>query len=118
MKTLDRSIESAFKMLIGICVLISTIILTPLHAYAGGTYLFSVTCLQGESIVAEWKTGDIDPGKEYLRTVTGTKHPDCSIGDYNEATDGNRRKETYSHEGGVIQGIPFLGQILCGIFSC
>lgn len=71
---------------------------TPLPAYAGGTYVFSVTCTSGESLVVEWRTGDIDPGKEYLRVATGQKHPSCSISDYNEATDAGRRKETYSHD--------------------
>ena len=91
---------------------------TPVPANAGGTYVFSVTCTSQESLLVEWRTGDIDPGKEYLRVATGQKYPSCSIGDYNEATDAGRRKETYSHEAGVIAGLPVLGPIICGLFGC
>ncbi len=58
------------------------------------------------------------PGKEFLRVSTGTKFPGCSTTDYNEATDSNLLRERYSHEVAVIQGIPLLGPIICGIFGC
>lgn len=80
-------------------------------------YLFHVSCDE-KRFIAEWNTGSIDPGREYLRTVTGTKFPECSVRDYNAETDGDLPRERYSHEGGVVQGIPFVGPILCGIFNC
>lgn len=66
----------------------------------------------------EWNTGSIDPGREYLRVVTGTKFPNCSISDYVDTNDGALPRERYSHEGGVISGVPFVGWIICGIFGC
>jgi hypothetical protein len=99
-------------------VIISALLaVTMTIANAGTKYEFTVTC-QNRIFVVEWKTGDIDPGKEYLRVVTGTKNPSCSITDYNEARDKDLSKEEYSHEGGVINGIPFIGSILCKIFGC
>jgi hypothetical protein len=55
-------------------------------SYAGGTYGFRVSC-QGGAKVVQWRTGDIDPGKEYLRVATGTNNPGCSVSDYNAARD-------------------------------
>lgn len=81
------------------------------------TYRFGVSC-SDKRFVAEWKTGDIDPGREYLRVTTGTKFPSCSVGDYDPSTDANLPRETYSHEGAVIQGIPLAGPIICGILGC
>jgi len=105
-----------FQFIIAISV--ATAIFLPGIGEAGGTYLFSVTCTDKEPRVVEWKTGDIDPGKEYLRVATGQKYPGCSIGDFDEAIDSSKPKETYSHEAGVIAGIPVLGPIICGIFGC
>jgi len=84
--------------------------------FAGTTYTFTVNC-QNRSQVVEWGVGSIDPGKEYLRVVTGTKFPDCTVGEYNEATDKSLPKDRISHEGAVIQGIPLIGPILKGIFG-
>ena len=47
---------------------------------AGGSYEFTVSC-PNKHLVAEWNTGDIDPGKEYLRVATGQKFSGCSISD-------------------------------------
>lgn len=80
-------------------------------------YLFHVSC-QDKSLVAEWNTGDIDPGREYLRVATGTKFPGCSISDFNPARDAGLPRERYSDVGGVIAGIPLIGPIICGIFGC
>jgi hypothetical protein len=80
------------------------------------TYSFTVSC-QANRFVQEWDTGAIDPGKEYLRVATGTKNPNCSVSDYNPATDGGLPKNVASGVGGVIQGIPPV-PIICGIFHC
>ncbi|MET4493547.1 hypothetical protein [Bradyrhizobium sp. LA7.1] len=80
-------------------------------------YLFHVSC-QDKSRVAEWNTGSVDPGKEYLRVATGTKFPGCSVSDYVEARDSSLPRDRFSHEGGVIAGIPFIGGIICGLFGC
>lgn len=75
-------------------------------AWAGSTYRFTVTCPQGGSLVKVWKTGDIDPGQEYLRFATGGKHPNCSISDFNPGQDAHLRQETVSHEAAVIEALP------------
>jgi hypothetical protein len=80
-------------------------------------YLFHVSC-QDKLFVAEWKTGTLDPGREYLRFVTGTKFPNCTVGDYNEGRDSRLPREKYSHEGAVISGVPLAGTIICGLFGC
>lgn len=83
---------------------------------AGGTYKFTVSC-QMRQLSVQWNTGDIDPGKEYLRVSTGTKHPGCSVGNFNPVTDSSLPVETYSGASGVVHGIPLLGPILAGIFG-
>jgi hypothetical protein len=80
-------------------------------------YLFHVSC-SDKRLVVEWQTGTVDPGREYLRVATGTKFPNCVVSDYNELRDSQLPRERYSHEGGVIQGIPLLGTLLCWLFSC
>lgn len=75
-------------------------------------YLFRVSCSQ-QVLVAEWNTGSLDPGREYLRVATGTHFPNCSVGDYDPLRDVNLPRERYSHEGGVISGIPFVGRLAC-----
>jgi hypothetical protein len=79
-------------------------------------YLFRVSC-QSRRFVVQWSTGSIDPGKEYLRAVTGTKNADCMISDYNARTDANLPRERYSDWGGVVQGAPPV-VIICAIFHC
>jgi len=86
------------------------------NAHAGGTYKFVVYC-QNQQSVAQWNTGDIDPGKEFLRVSTGTKYPGCSVGDFVAWRDGHLPVETFSGPSGVVQGIPLLGPILGKIFG-
>ncbi|MEB0113534.1 hypothetical protein QN397_19690 [Variovorax sp. RTB1] len=83
--------------------------------YAGTTYDFTVSC-PDKHFVAEWRVGDVDPGKEALRVSTGTANPGCSIGDYNQLTDGHLPKDISSGAPAVWKGIPFIGPILCHIF--
>jgi len=81
-------------------------------------YKFTVSCSHDRFTVL-WQTGGIDPGKEWLRVTTGTKYPDCTVSDFNPRTDSHLRlADRYSHEGGIIQGIPLGGTIICGIFGC
>ncbi len=90
---------------------------TTFTSYAGASYKFAVSCTN-QRLVAEWNTGDIDPGKEYLRTATAGQYgPDCQIGDFNPTIDGGLPVDTYSHEGGVVSGA--VG-VVCGLlhFGC
>ena len=80
------------------------------------SYVFAVTCQQARSVV-EWKTGSIDPGKEYLRVATGVNHPNCSVTDYDPVADSNLPREILSHEGGVVAGIPVVGLLVCQYFK-
>jgi hypothetical protein len=81
-------------------------------------YKFAVSC-QYDRFAILWQTGDIDPGREYLKFTTGTKYPDCSVSDFDQARDGNLRvADRFSHEGGVISGVPLIGTVICGIFGC
>lgn len=86
-------------------------------AHAGTEYLFHVSC-PDKQLVAQWNTGDIDPGQEYLRVATGMKYSGCSISDYSGQSDANLPRERFSHEGAIIQGIPVVGTIICGLFGC
>jgi len=95
--------------------IVITVMLAPRNAQAT-EYLFAVTC-PDRRVVAEWKTGDVDPGREYLRVATGINNPGCSISDYNDTVDREAPRVTYSHEGGIIAGIPFVGMIACRWFS-
>ncbi len=74
-------------------------------------YLFHVSCAD-KVFVAEWRTGTIDPGREYLRVATGTTFQNCSVGDYSEARDSRLPREKYSHEGAAVGGVPFAGPII------
>lgn len=100
-----------------VAFVIGTLISSSAECFAGTTYIFTVSC-QDRSLVVEWGVGDIDPGKEFLRVSTGTKFPGCSVSDYNDARDQNLPRERYSHEAAVIQGVPLLGPIICGILGC
>lgn len=83
---------------------------------AGGTYTFTVTCSDAAHVV-KWRTGDIDPGEEFLRVSTGTANPGCSITDFNPQTDGSLPVSVKSHEGAILEGIPLLKAIVC-YFYC
>lgn len=80
------------------------------------TYTFTVSC-PDRSKVVQWDTGAVDPGKEYLRTMTGTKNPGCGVGDYSPSRDSRLPREVNSGVGGVFQGLPPVA-IICGIFGC
>lgn len=80
------------------------------------SYLFTVSC-EGKRFVADWETGTVDPGKEYLRVATGTKNAGCLVADYTPARDKNLHRERYSDVGGVVQGFPPV-VIICAIFHC
>ena len=95
-----------FKSMLGLALALSAF-----GAHAGTNYKFTVTC-PNKQLVASWNTGDIDPGKEFLRVSTGTNHPGCSIADFNPSRDGRLPVEVYSGATGVVQGIPLLGPIL------
>lgn len=84
--------------------------------HAGGTYKFTVTC-QSRALVAQWNTGDIDPGKEFLRVSTGTNFPGCSVSDFNPTRDARLPVEVYRGPVGVVQGVPLVGQVLSRIFG-
>lgn len=84
---------------------------------AGATeYRFHVSC-SDKNFVVVWRTGDVDPGREYLRTATGMKNANCSISDYNQATDERLPVDIYEGGEAVIYGFPPVS-ILCGIFGC
>jgi hypothetical protein len=100
-----------------ILVLTAMVTLAVVSSANATTYLFHVSC-ENKLLVAQWDTGTIDPGREYLRVATGTKFPGCSVSDYNDARDKGFPRERYSHEGAVINGVPLIGPIICGIFHC
>jgi hypothetical protein len=81
-------------------------------AYAGGSYLFTVACQNGSGI-AQWNTG----GHEYLRVATGTNNPGCSVSDYNPSRDSGLPVTVYSGAPAVVQGIPFVGEIIENILG-
>lgn len=84
-------------------------------ALAGGTYRFTVHC-QDRTGIAEWRTGDIDPGQEYLRVATGTNNPGCSVADYSDR-DSWAPVTVYEGAVGVVEGVPLLGQVLENVFG-
>lgn len=100
---------------IKLSLFVIAIALAPAKAFAGD-YAFTVSCVDRHFVV-EWGIGTIDPGKEYLRVMTGVRNPNCSITDYNPALDGHLPKDRYAGAGGVLQGTPPIS-ILCGIFRC
>lgn len=96
--------------------LLATTAMLLLASTAGATdYRFRVNC-QSRSSVIQWSTGAIDPGKEFLRVVTGLKNPNCSVGDYNPAFDSGFPVEKLSDWEAVIQGsLPIIGIIFLGL---
>src|SRR4051812_13041912 len=70
------------------------------------TYKFTVVCQTTGRHVETWETGTIDPGREYLRVVSGTSNPNCSVGDFNPGTDSALPQNRHSDAGGVIEGLP------------
>ncbi|SCB37481.1 hypothetical protein [Rhizobium hainanense] len=74
-------------------------------------YKFRVSCAAKRS-VAEWNTGDIDPGREFLRVVTGLDNPNCSISDFNPEMDGRLPIERFSDWGAILKGTLSVFKIL------
>lgn len=69
----------------------------------GASYKFTVRCTDGTANVVEWKTGDVDPGKEFLRVATAQNG--CSVQDFDPVMDNGIPVESRSHEGAVASGI-------------
>ncbi|SFK75957.1 hypothetical protein [Methylocapsa palsarum] len=79
-------------------------------------YLFRVNCPM-ERYVAQWAPGSADRGQTYFRIATGNANLDCSIYDYNAATDAALPRRDCGDPGGIIQGFPgFLA--LLGATHC
>jgi hypothetical protein len=78
-------------------------------------YRFRLAC-ENQDYVVLWKTGDLDPGREYLRIVTGTNNPSCSIADYNDASDSHLYVDVNEGPTAIVKGIPFVGKIISEIF--
>jgi hypothetical protein len=104
----------AISFSVSLCVGALVVSPTPVEATE---YLFTVSCEHGSHVVA-WRTGDIDPGKEWLRVATGTQNPNCSVSDFVASTDSDLPRETLEHEAGVVRGIPLIGPIVCSFFGC
>lgn len=68
-------------------------------------YLFRVDC-SGEAYVAQWDSGAVDPGKDYFRIATGDRNLDCSVYDYNGATDRGLPRRWCSGDAGAIRAFP------------
>jgi len=78
------------------------------------SYKFRVTC-ETEKHVEEWGIGAVDPGREYLRVITGADNPNCSVADFNEQRDGDLPVK--SHRGAVAVGEGIVS-IICGWIGC
>lgn len=86
---------------------VSAVALSAAPVHAGGTYQFTITCAESRH-VERWNTGDLDPGYEYLRAMSGNHNPNCSVGDYDPQQDGNLPVEEYDGIKGILGGIPTL----------
>jgi hypothetical protein len=107
--------KAKFKAIMISVITLSSSIVFQSSAHAGTTYNFTVTC-QHQRVIERWETGDIDPGKEYLRMITGTKYPGCSVGEFNPYTDGALPVNRHSDIGGVIDGLPPI-QVIEGVLE-
>lgn len=81
-------------------------------AASATSYKFTVSCSNRDRLVVEWRTGEIDPGREALRVSTGSNYPNCSVRNYNESTDSDLRVEVKQGGSAVVQGIPLIGEAL------
>ena len=72
---------------------------------SANTYLFRVDC-KGETYVAQWDSGPVDPGQNYFRIATGDRNQDCSIYDFNHRTDQELPRRWCSGDAGSHPGIP------------
>lgn len=79
-------------------------------------YQFRVDCT-GESYVALWDAGAVDPGSDYFRIATGDRNLDCSVYDYNRRADRDLPRRWCSGESGVIRAFP-PALILLGATHC
>ena len=104
---------------------IATASLTTCHIAVGAdvpdlvrveAYSFHVVC-PGDDYVAQWIIPPNDPGKDYFRIATGDQNLDCSIYDYNRATDADLPRRLCDDPGGLIRGFPLL-LILLGAKHC
>lgn len=81
---------------------------------SGGTvHAFTVTC-PNNALVVEWAVGDIDPGKEFLRAVTGNNFPGCSVNDY-QPGDAALPRIHHGHEQTLLAAAPLIGSIIGSI---
>ena len=78
-------------------------------------YKFRVDCA-GQQHVISWVTGDLDPGREYLKVVTGTQSPNCTVADFDQQLDGHLTViDTKEGGAAIVSGIPFLGGIIADL---
>lgn len=75
------------------------------------SYKFTVSC-EHQRLVVEWRTGAIDPGREALRVSTGSNYPNCSVSNYNHASDSSLPVQVNQGAVGVVQGIPLVGEVI------
>ena len=99
----------------GIVILAGLAMFAAPSAHANA-YLFRVDC-KGETYVAQWDSGAVDPGKNHFRIATGDANLDCSIYDYVARTDRDLPRRWCSGPDGVIRGFPPL-LILLGLSHC
>ncbi|VTZ25746.1 conserved exported hypothetical protein [Methylocella tundrae] len=100
----------------GKAILICAAALISPAAAKANVYLFEVTC-SNDKYVAQWESGDADPGKEHFRIATGDVNLDCSIYDYNPKTDRDMPRRWCSDPNGVVRGFPPI-LILIGYSHC
>lgn len=72
---------------------------------SANTYLFRVDC-KGETYVAQWDSGPVDPGQDYFRIATGDRNQDCSIYDFNHRTDQELPRRWCSGDAEIIRAFP------------
>ena len=113
---IQLQIKTPFRYLV--LVLCSSLLVTSstIKDLNATEYKFHVSC-QSHSFITQWNTGTIDPGREYLRVITGTKNPNCSVSNYSPSIHKGLDVERLSDGGGVMQGIPGAG-LLCAVFNC
>lgn len=73
-------------------------------------YRFHVSCPEKE-FVLEWRTGDIDPGREYLRLASGTNNPGCDIANFDATRDDGLPVVVLKGEKGILKGLSPLGYL-------
>jgi hypothetical protein len=99
----------------GGALLAALALLAPAAAQAN-VYLFRVDC-KGETYVAQWSSGPVDPGRDRFRLATGNANLDCAIYDFNPRTDRDLPRRWCSGEDGPLRGFPPL-LIPLGLAQC